>query len=302
MKKFDFKWAVIAVLLLALGFFAKQSSHSDPQGVSRRNPDSMYAHQWEWPVQCIPGQSLLQSPISITTPLLTDKKFSPIALQLFSSPGNLVDVGHTFQIRYANGAPGGRAEFEGMTFELRQFHFHKPSEHLVDGKQYEMEAHFVFIQTQKQMLPKALVLGFPVVEGKNNKELAKLWKHLPPYREGYGEGETEALNWSNAIATRELEVDSLDHHEKVLASHLIFDLSEILPKKSDFFVYSGSLTTPSCDEEITHAVSLTPIPLGYEQIEHFEGYYEGSNRDIQPTGDIKKRKFRRATLRLSNGS
>lgn len=302
MKKFDSKSIAIFVLLILLGFFIRRSyqaghfGHLDPGGISRRDPHSMHAHQNEWSSQCGAGNALLQSPISITTPLLKENNFSPISLKILPAPGDLIDVGHTFQVRYATAAPGGKAEFEGKSYHLRQFHFHKPSEHLIDGKQYEMEIHFVFFPMDKQKLPKALVLGFPIIEGKFNAELNKIWKHLPPYREGYGERESENLSWGNAIATRELEVDSLDHHEKVLANHLVFDLSKMIPEKADFFVYSGSLTTPSCDEKITHAVALTPIQFEHEQIEHFEGYYEGNNRDIQPAGNLKNRKFRRASM------
>ncbi len=298
MKKLDYKSVVIVVLIALFGVGAKRSMHADPGGISRRNPSSMHAHQWEWPTKCIPGQSLLQSPIAITTTLLTDKKLSPISLKFFSSSGDLVDVGHTFQVRYPGTAPGGTIDFEGASYGLRQFHFHKPSEHLIDGKQYEMEVHFVFIPKEDKKSHKAVVLGFPIIDGNHNRELTKIWKHLPPYREGYGEGESEALNWNNAIATRELEVDTLDHHEKVLAKNIKFDLSKILPNKSDFFVYSGSLTTPSCDEDIVHAVALTPIQFEHEQIEHFEGYYEGTNRDIQPVGNVKDRQFRRASLEV----
>jgi len=236
----------------------------------------------------------MQSPIAVSSSAFQDKPIELTRLILTPAVGELIDVGHTFQIRYRQ-APGGEIFFGGQKYELRQFHFHKPSEHLIDGKQFEMEIHFVFLPT-KSGPSKALVLGFPVNIGDDNTELAKAWRHLPPYREGYGEVPHEALDWHNPVGTHELELKDLSHHEKLLADSLAIDVGKLIPEKVNFFVYEGSLTTPSCDEGVTHAISLTPIVLGHEQIEHFEGYYEGTNRDLQPSNQIPMRRFRRAEI------
>jgi carbonic anhydrase len=83
-----------------------------------------------------------------------------------------------------------------------------------------------------------------------------------------------------------------------LGSNIHFELAGILPKKADFMIYDGSLTTPGCEEGITHAVSLSPVYMEHEQVEHFEGYYEGSNREVQPVGNIESRNFRRASVSI----
>src|SRR5262249_44661424 len=51
--------------------------------------------------------------------------------------------GHTIQL---NAAPGDSLTLDGRVYEFKQFHFHKPSEHAVDGKRLAMEAHFVHAQ------------------------------------------------------------------------------------------------------------------------------------------------------------
>lgn len=299
MSWFGWKEAGILLGLAAiLSALYRSTLHNDPEGISRRPPYSMHSHQSEWTEECRPRAKYLQSPITLTTTRLGDQKKSPIHIELLNSEAELLDVGHTFQVRYSHEKPGAKATFEGMNFELRQFHFHKPSEHLIDGKQYEMESHFVFMNQVKGALPKALVVGVMILDGPHNREFTKIWKHLPPYREGYGESKVEMSDWRQAANARELDVDAHAHNEKILGTGINFDLKGLLPKKADFIIYNGSLTTPSCDEGITHAVSLTPVHMEHEQVEHFEGYYEGNNRDLQIIGDETVRNFRRSAVDL----
>jgi carbonic anhydrase len=303
MKWFGFSGALVLVLVATLLTALYRSNQpADSPDNSRRPPYSMHAQQSEWIESCQYGKGTLQSPISLTTTRLGEQRESPLQIELLNSSAELLDVGHTFQIRYRPTSPGARARFEGNEYELRQFHFHKPSEHIIDGKQYEMEAHFVFFNKQNKIMPKALVIGVMILDGSHNKEIAKIWKYLPPYREGYGESKTEISDWKEAASTHELNVDTSSHHEKTLATRVDFNLSGILPEKMDFMIYDGSLTTPGCDEGITHAVSLTPVFIEHEQVEHFEGYYEGNNRDIQPIGEMKNRNFRRSSVVLGAGA
>ena len=46
--------------------------------------------------------------------------------------------------------------YKGKAFTLRQFHFHTPSEHTLDSKQYEMEMHLVHTNEKDEIA----VLGF----------------------------------------------------------------------------------------------------------------------------------------------
>lgn len=287
--------SVALTIMLLVSFFLR-SQHHDPQGISRRPPYSMHAHQSEWVIKCRSSKSPLQSPVALNTTKLAALREAPFQVQILNSKAELLDVGHTFQIRYSGLNPGAKAQFEGKNFDLRQFHFHKPSEHLIDGRQYEMEAHFVFMNKDKSGSPRAVVLGVMVLDGTHNPELARIWKHLPPYREGYGESKVEISDWEEAASSHELDVDTRTHIEKTLATDILFDLHGLLPVSSDFIIYDGSLTTPDCDEGITHAVALSPIYMEHEQVEHFEGYYEGNNRDPQPMGDLSKRNFRRSSV------
>jgi carbonic anhydrase len=73
----------------------------------------------------------------------------------------IVNNGHTIQ---ANAAPGSFATSENREFELKQFHFHTPSEHAVQGKCAQMEAHFVHADDGGELL----VLGVLLEPGSKN--------------------------------------------------------------------------------------------------------------------------------------
>lgn len=53
---------------------------------------------------------------------------------------HIIDNGHTVMINYA---PGSFISVGGKKYELKQFHFHRPSEEKINGKGYEMSLHLV---------------------------------------------------------------------------------------------------------------------------------------------------------------
>ncbi|MCK7499811.1 MAG: carbonic anhydrase family protein [Comamonadaceae bacterium] len=53
----------------------------------------------------------------------------------------VVDNGHTVQVNV--GAGQRHRASAGRRYELQQFHFHRPSEERIDGRQFEMVAHLV---------------------------------------------------------------------------------------------------------------------------------------------------------------
>lgn len=289
----------LVIVLVLFKFHMIPWISKDPEGESRRNPTSMHAHQKDWPASCHDAIHLNQSPIALTSSAFSGTKISSITLTFDNAESSLVDVGHTFQVRFAK--PAGHLEFEDNRYLFKQFHFHKPSEHVVDGKQYVMEVHLVFIQDALQNShPKIFVLGFPIDRGSENTELEKVWQFLPPIKEGYGEDKPMQLDWEQSVMTSEIETDFLKHNEKELKAGITIDMAKVIPNAANFYIYEGSLTTPPCDENVTHAFALQALQLSDQQIEHFEGYYEGSNRDIQTEGKSISRNYRRGSLTNAN--
>merc|ERR1712154_9242 len=108
----------------------------------------------------------MQSPINLIsgfecghTQILKDQEFAKNPLK-FSYPPfvyncSIMNNGHTVQV---NIDPMNKCmvSIHGKEFKLVQFHFHTPSEHTIDSKQYDMEMHLVHVNEKNEIA----VLGF----------------------------------------------------------------------------------------------------------------------------------------------
>ena len=75
------------------------------------------------------GTGLNQSPINITHSI--HGNLPPLSPSYVSDSNYIADNGHTVQV---NMAPGSTVVIDDITFELKQFHFHAPSENHIEGK------------------------------------------------------------------------------------------------------------------------------------------------------------------------
>lgn len=156
---------------------------------------------------------------------------------------------HTIQV---NVGGGGSIVYNGITYELAQFHFHNPGEHTINGEAAAMEIHFVHIDRNSGALA---VVGILLVEGESaNEAYTKLFDQMPA-----DIGEPEAL------------VEALD-------------LEALLPERRTFYTYQGSLTTPPCSEIVRWLLLDTAVELSAAQIASFTAIYSGNARPIQPRG------------------
>jgi len=129
------------------------------------------------------------------------------------------------------------------TYQLLQVHFHwgsakgQGSEHTIEGKQHDLEMHMVHTNTAYETDEAAnykdgyLVVGVLFDEAKRNKI------------RGFGQTFRNFVKKSSKLQ---------DSDEGTLTA--MFDVSDILRKSGvarSHFQYSGSLTTPSCNEVVT---------------------------------------------------
>jgi carbonic anhydrase len=86
------------------------------------------------------SEGMNQSPIDITVDVHAG--LPELVFDYHSSPLREINNGHTIQ---QNIEPGSFLTITGrdVRYELKQFHFHSPSEHEIDGKSFAMEMHFV---------------------------------------------------------------------------------------------------------------------------------------------------------------
>lgn len=191
--------------------------------------------------QCASGQR--QSPIDIRGGVklaLENVKFD-----YKSSPLRIIDNGHTVQVNYA---PGSSITVGGKTFELKQFHFHKPAEERISGRTYELVAHLV----HKDKDDRLAVVAVLFIAGADNPFIQTLWNNLP----------IEQL--------REDELPSVK-----------IDAAQLLPKVRGYYTYTGSLTTPPCTEGVQWIVLKTPVQVSREQISVFGKLHDKSARPTQ---------------------
>ena len=162
---------------------------------------------------------------------------------------DLIDNGHTIQITYDEGST---IVVDGITFELAQFHFHTPSEHVIDGRHYPMEIHLVHQSGDGELA----VLGVLVEEGQSHTALQALIDDMP---------------------SRPGESSHFEHVE--------IDVDALLPLEEQVFRYRGSLTTPPCSEGVRWGVMTDPIGASSAQIDAFTSVLHRNNRPVQPLGD-----------------
>lgn len=191
---------------------------------------------------CATGKN--QSPIDLTG--FTDGELPPIGIQYTTQGTEILNNGHTVQV---NVAPGSTIDVNGHSFELKQFHFHTPSENHIAGKSYPMEAHFVHADKAGNLAVIAVMFD----EGKANTELAKAWSGIPMH--------------------------SGDQHALTTA----VNPAALLPDNRDYYRFTGSLTTPPCSEGVTWLVMKDSLPVSGEQVAQFaKALPESNNRPVQP--------------------
>jgi carbonic anhydrase len=79
-----------------------------------------------------------QSPIDIGTTIKS--QLPALKINWAKGADTTVNNGHTIQLNFAEGST---LTLGDVKYKLLQVHFHRPSEHLIGGKNFPMEAHFV---------------------------------------------------------------------------------------------------------------------------------------------------------------
>jgi len=177
------------------------------------------------------GKGKKQSPLNIIGPF--EKSKDSLTVDYKEGPLKMLNNGHTIQV---NVEPGSTLTIGKESFDLLQFHFHRPSEEQVDGKNAAMVAHFV----HKSKEGKLAVIGVMLNEGKDSAALKTLWAHLPP---------------------KELE--------EYLPAKVMFNPASMLPKDLGFYNYEGSLTTPPCTEGVQFYILKNPMDVSKQQLSKF---------------------------------
>jgi carbonic anhydrase len=190
--------------------------------------------------KCATGQR--QSPIDIRSGIQV--QLEAIEFDYQPTGFSVIDNGHTVQV---NLPPGNAITVMGRRYDLLQFHFHRPSEERINGRQFDMVAHLVHKDAEGRIAVVAVLLD----RGASQPVIQNVWNALP-----------------------------LEKGEEQAAPSVI-DLKRLLPEDKRYFAYMGSLTTPPCNEGVLWMVMKTPVNISPEQINIFARLYPMNARPIQ---------------------
>ena len=175
----------------------------------------------------------MQSPINLDGDASVGAEAVAIEFDYHMTPLTILHNGHTVQVNYAKGSG---ITIGGERYELLQFHFHSPSEHLVAGAAADMEMHFVHINGKGELA----VVGVMFDAGSENLALREIWAAMP----------------KKSGAPRE--------HENV-----VLNGRDFLPGDRSYYRYMGSLTTPPCSEGVNWYVLTGRLAVSAEQVKKF---------------------------------
>jgi carbonic anhydrase len=183
-----------------------------------------------------------QSPLDLVGPISARQR--PLEFRWGKRPKTIVNNGHTIQLNFE---PGGTLQVGDRNYGITQFHFHHPSEHLVSGKGFAMEAHFVHAAAEGGLA----VIGVFMVPGRTNAVFNKIVSTMPT-----------------------------EEGPPVPADSGI-DPNGLLPTRRSYYHYEGSLTTPPCSETVDWLVLADRIEVAEADIARFAKLYPLNARPVQ---------------------
>jgi len=190
------------------------------------------------------GKGRNQSPVDLRD--FIEAELEPIAFSYTGLVTEVLNNGHTIEGIYT---AGSTISLGGKVYELKQFHFHHPSENHIEGKSFPLEAHLVHVAEDGSLAVVAVMFEY----GEENGAIRKLWEQMPAE-----EGRKEAM----ATQVR---------------------AEELLPENRDYYRYQGSLTTPPCTEGVLWLMMKQPMTVSKEEVERFlHVMHHPDNRPVQP--------------------
>ena len=210
-----------------------------------RGPDHWSALD---PTYALCNTGRAQSPIDIRA--TTIAALPALRFDYRSYPlAGLTDNGKTIRVNYHAHRNDNFLVVGDERYRLTQFHFHRPSEELVNGTAYDMALHLMHETNDGRVAGVAVLL----TAGKPSATVQRIWDHMP-----------------KVVGTEE-SVPGVD-----------VDPTSMLPRDLGYYMYEGSVTAPPCTEGVTWFVLKTPVEISPAQIAAFTKRYPHDVRPVQP--------------------
>ncbi|UCD36713.1 MAG: carbonic anhydrase family protein [Fidelibacterota bacterium] len=185
-----------------------------------------------------------QSPIDLTQ--VAGSSSLNVTFHYTPTPLQLINTGHTVQV---NPQVENYMTIDNRRYELKQFHFHAPSEHLVNGEQCDLEAHLVHEGPDGELA----VVGLFYRLGAENDLISVLWERIPS-----------------------------EPGSEQIYPEAVIDPRIMITPAGQFYTYDGSLTTPPYTEGVKWVLLQSPLTVSSNQLEVFIERFGENARPVQP--------------------
>ncbi|WOL07060.1 alpha carbonic anhydrase 7-like [Canna indica] len=230
-----------------------ESEFSYEEG-SPNGPDHWGEIHEEW-AACSNGD--MQSPIDL---LQKRVKIFPglgkLKRSYRAANATLKNRGHDIMLAWAEGA--GKIHINGTDYNLKQCHWHSPSEHSINGKRYALEVHMVHESDDRRVA----VVGIMYTIGRPDTFLQELMEYIE-------------------------EIAENTEEEKVVG---LMDPRHIKVGSRKYYRYMGSLTTPPCTQGVVWTISKKIRTVSKAQVRLLrDAVHDSAEENARPLQPINGR-------------
>jgi carbonic anhydrase len=205
-----------------------------------------------------------------------DKNLAPIRVS-YDSPDYRYELernAHTIEFRLIGSTR--KVTIEGVDYRLLRFHFHHPSEHLINGERKAMEMHLVHQAADGRLAVLAVLLQA------ENIVFDSPWKYGDYHLLWHTMNDFERRSWKVKNLPQ-----SVPRPDGSPALGKTSDMENFVlppPGQRGYITYTGSLTTPDCRGNVTWVVFTTPIKVPWSRVGAFKSQFPANARWPQSLG------------------
>ncbi|XP_022874799.1 alpha carbonic anhydrase 7-like [Olea europaea var. sylvestris] len=258
------KFLIVIVLVSFLGLTKSQEVDDESEFSYEEDSKNGPAH-WgeikpEWRM-CNSGST--QSPIDLLNERVeVVSHLGRLHRDYKPSNATLINRGHDMMLSWEAGA--GSIQINGTLYQLRQCHWHSPSEHTLNGRRFDLEIHMV----HESMDNRTAVIGIMYKIGRPDSFLSMMKQDFKAL--------VDTRNVERAVG--------------------IIDPKLIKLGSRKYYRYIGSLTVPPCTQDVSWTILRKVRTVTREQVKLFReavhDEYETNARPIQPINHRRIKLYR----------